>query len=316
MPDGIKAVKEYAKDYILKNTGLKVLALLITAVLWLSVASRLSEITFPSVPIEIGNPTPGLTISKIDQATVKVFLRGPKDVIDTLRTSDLSVVADLQNVEPGVRLIPLKIDVNRLPPSIDEESIDIEPRNIRVTVEPLVERELPILPRLAGDLPPGFETYNWSLSRTSIPDVAAASYLEEIKHVSTETVNITGRTEPFSQQVAIDTGTPNLMTVEDNPKVMLSVIIGETRKERVFEKVPVTLANAPPHMQLVGKTVRLTLLGPKSLIDAITLEDIQVHVEPAGPEDSAGEMKPQVRFPAYGDRITVVGVEPSTIRVK
>src|SRR5829696_1572062 len=121
MPDGIKAVKEYSKDYILKNTGLKVLALLITAVLWLSVASRLSQITFPSVPIDFTNPSPGLAISKVDQTAAKVFLSGPKDVIDSLRSSDLGVVADLQNIEPGFRVIPLKIDLSRLPPSIDEE---------------------------------------------------------------------------------------------------------------------------------------------------------------------------------------------------
>ena len=33
----LKVLKEYAKDYVLENTGLKVLALLITAVIWLSV---------------------------------------------------------------------------------------------------------------------------------------------------------------------------------------------------------------------------------------------------------------------------------------
>ena len=316
MPDGIKAVKEYAKDYILKNTGLKVLALLITAVLWLSVASRLSDITFPSVQIQVTNPSPGLEISKMDQATAKVFLRGPKDVIDSLRTSDLGVFADLQNVEPGVRLIPLKIDVSRLPPSIDEQSIDIEPRNIRVTVERLVEKEVSITPRLAGDLPPGYESYSWSLSRMSIPVVAAASNMEGINQVSTETVNITGRTESFSQEVAIDTGTPNVRTVEENPKVMLTVVIGEIRKERVFDKVPVTIVNAHGHLQLVDKTVRLTLRGPSSLMDAITMEDIQVYVDPAGPIEKAGELKPQVRFPAHGNRVAVEGIEPSIIRVK
>src|SRR5262245_54234065 len=189
MPEGVKIVKEFAKDYFLKNTGLKFLALLITAVLWLSVASRLSQVIFPSVPIELINLPPSLAISKFDQASAKVFLRGPKDVIDALRSSDLAVVADLQNVEPGVRVIPLKIDVNRLPPSIDEQSIDIEPRNIRMTVEPLVKSELPISPRLAGELPPGYEMYGWTLSQNSIAIVAAASNVQEVHQVSTETVN-------------------------------------------------------------------------------------------------------------------------------
>jgi hypothetical protein len=39
MNDYLKALKEYARPRA-ENTGLKVLALLITAVLWLSIASR------------------------------------------------------------------------------------------------------------------------------------------------------------------------------------------------------------------------------------------------------------------------------------
>src|SRR5215468_4537534 len=134
---GWDALKEYARDYILENTGLKVLALFITAVLWLSVAARFSQTTFNPVPIEFSNLSPELTLSKYDIVSTKVFLRGPKDVIDSLRSSDLAVVADLQNVEPGVRVIPLKLDAQRLPPSIDGQNIDIEPRSIRVTIDRL-----------------------------------------------------------------------------------------------------------------------------------------------------------------------------------
>ena len=47
----LTAIREYLKDYILENTGLKVLALLITAVLWLSVASRpVQQVTLRNVP--------------------------------------------------------------------------------------------------------------------------------------------------------------------------------------------------------------------------------------------------------------------------
>ena len=316
MPDGIKAFKDYAKDYILKNTGLKVLALLITAVLWLSVASRLSQVTFPAVPIELINPSEGLAISKIDQSSAKVYLRGPKDVIDSLRSSDLAIIGDLQNVEPGVRLIPLKIDVNRLPPSIDEQSIDIDPRSIRVTVEPLVEKELPIAPRLAGEVPQGYEVYGWILSQKNIAVVAAESNIQTITQVSTETVNIADRTETFSQQVAVDTGSPNIWTPEVSPKVMLTVNIGETRKERVFDKLPVTLINAPASTQLLTKTVRVSVLGAHSLIDALTAEEIHVVADFTNSTGKPGEIKPQVTLPAFGDRLVVKSVEPESIRVK
>lgn len=316
MPDGFKLFKEYAKDYILKNTGLKILALLITAVLWLSVASRLGQVIFPSVPIEISDIPEGLTISDFDQAYAKVFLRGPKDVIDSLRLSDLAVLADLRGVEPGVRVIPLTIDLNRLPPSIDEQSIDIEPRNIRITVEPQMVKELEIVPRLAGVLPQGYEMYGWSLSRRTVAVQAAASHLTAVQQVSTETVNISDRTESFSQQVAIDTGSPNIATVEDNPKVMLTMTIGETRKERVFERLPVTLINAPAGVQSLTQTARVTLFGGHSLIDALTPEQVQIIADYQATDAASGELRAQVKLAVHGDKISVRSVEPQVIRVR
>src|SRR2546421_3757711 len=89
------ALKEYAKDYILENTGLKVLALLITGVLWLSVASRpVSQVTLKDVPIEFHNlpDSSNLIVSKYDTLSARVYVEGPRDVVDSLQPSAVSVV--------------------------------------------------------------------------------------------------------------------------------------------------------------------------------------------------------------------------------
>jgi YbbR domain-containing protein len=113
----LDTVKDYGRDYMLENTGLKFLALLITGVLWLSVASRpISEITMYNIPIEFKVPeSPPLTVSKYDAPSLmRVTLRGPRDVLDTLRLSDLTAFADLHQVEPGVRVVTLQVDQSRL----------------------------------------------------------------------------------------------------------------------------------------------------------------------------------------------------------
>ncbi len=115
--------KEYARDYILENTGLKVLALLITAVMWLSVASRpVSQIAFSEIHIEFTNISqPNLTISESDPASARVYIEGPRDVIDSLRPSEVHVIADMADVAPGVRVIPLRVNTNLLPPTLKSE---------------------------------------------------------------------------------------------------------------------------------------------------------------------------------------------------
>jgi YbbR domain-containing protein len=316
MSYGLNAVKEYARDYVLENTGLKVLALFMTAVLWLSVASRWSQMTLNPVPIEFINQSPDLALSKYETLSAKVFLRGPKDVVDTLRSSELAVVADLQNVEPGVRVIPLKVDTDRLPPSIDAQNIEISPRTVRVTLERLIEAELPIQPRFEGEAPPGYEVYSWSIAPQNIKVTAAASHIKDITYVLTETVNLTGKTATFSDFVAVDTGSQFVSTTEDSPKVMLTVNIGEMRKERVFDKVPVTLLNAPQSAQLSVRFVQVTISGPKAIIDSLTPDEMGIIVDYAARDEQTGEAKPEVRFLGNSDKLSVKAIAPGSIKIK
>jgi YbbR domain-containing protein len=313
---GLRALKEYSKDYILQNTGLKILALLITSVLWLSVASRLSQVTLNPVPIEFANLSNDLTLSKYDTLSVKIFLRGPKDVIDALRSSDLAVVADLQGVEPGVRVIPLRIDEKRLPSSIDAQSVDVEPRNIRVTIERVVEAELPVKPRIEGEVPQGYEIYHVAITPERIKVSAPASHIKDVTNVSTESVNVAGKTETFTQQVAIDTGSGNVNTIEDSQKVMLTVVIGEARKERLIDKIPVTYMNVPQGILPQVKFAKAVVTGPPSIIDSLTTADIEVVADFAASKEASGELKLMVRFLTFADRLTLRSVEPATIRLK
>ncbi len=316
MSYGLNALKEYARDYVLENTGLKVLALFMTAVLWLSVASRWSQMTLNPVPIEFVNQSPELSLSKYDTLSAKVYLRGPKDVVDTLRSSELAVIADLQNVEPGVRVIPLKVDSDRLPPSIDAQNIEISPRSVRVTLERLVEAELVVQPRFEGEVPQGYEIYSWNITPASIKVTAAASHIKDISNVLTETVNLAGKTAPFSELVAVDTGSQFVSTTEDSPKVMLTVNIGETRKERVFDKLPVNLINAPVNAQPTARFIKVTVTGAKQIIEALTPDELDVVADYASRDVKTGEVKPEVRFLTGSDKLAVKLLEPGSIKIK
>jgi YbbR domain-containing protein len=318
--DWLNPVKEYARDYVLENTGLKFLALLVTAVLWLSVASRpVSEITMYNVPIEFKNipDSPPLTVSKYDapSLTARVYIRGPRDVLDTLRLGDLTAYADLYNVEPGVRVITLQVDSVRLPASLVARVV--EPRSIRVTVEPMVEREVPVLPRLDGEPASGFEVVSKNIAPSTVRITGAASQVQDIKEVSTETVSLTGRTSTFSEWVTVDIGNPNVnLKDEASRKVMLTVNIGESRRERVIDRVPIIVDGAPAGRKADPLHVSVTVSGPVSAIDAITLEDITVSVD-ASEAGRIRRLTPVVTLsPAYSDKVLVRSVEPKTVSVR
>ena len=97
----LTAIREYLKDYFLENTGLKVLALLITAVIWLSVASRpVAQVALRNVPILFLNlsASPLLEVTDTDVPSAQVYLEGPRDIVDSIRPNEVTVIADMTGV--------------------------------------------------------------------------------------------------------------------------------------------------------------------------------------------------------------------------
>jgi YbbR domain-containing protein len=314
----LEAIKEYARDYVLENTGLKVLALLITGVLWLSVASRpVSRVTLRDVPIEFRNwKEKSLTVSKADALVAQVLVEGPRDAIDTLRSGEVTVVADMTDVEAGVRVIRLKLDANRLPANVI--SRDIEPRSIGVTVERVIEKEVPVIPNFEGQLPPGYEIIRWGITPERVRVSGAESQIRDVTELSTETVVLTGKTESFSGPVAIYKGALNLNIIDEGrTDVMLIVNVGEVRKERVLDRVPVGVIEGPARRVPVPRFVKVTLFGATSAVDAMTAADVDVAVEYDQPPTRPGLFTPKVTLsPVFAELVTVRSVEPALVRVK
>lgn len=318
MSQNLKSLKEYGRDYVLENTGLKVLALLITGVLWLSVASRpVSQVALNAVPIEFYNlsASPNLTVSKYDTLAARVYLEGPRDVLDSLRAGQFSVTADMLNVEPGVRVIPLSIDPSRLPASVKVK--EIEPRSIRVTVERVIEKEVPIIPRFEGEPKSGYEVTDWQIKPDTVKIGGAESQVRDITEVSTESIRLADRTEPFSEQVAIDIGSPNLTISDDggrNGKVMLTVNVGEVSKERVIDNIPVTLNGAPPQARVNPRMVRVTVYGARSAVDEITAADIRIAIDY---QRGSSAFTPTITLaPGFADRVVIKSIEPQKVSVR
>jgi YbbR domain-containing protein len=312
----LSVLREYAKDYFLENTGLKFLALFITAVLWLSVASRpVSQVTLRDVPIEFRNLSedPLLTVSESEAMTVRVYLEGPRDVLDTVRAGDVTVSADLRGVEPGSRVKELSVDTSSLPPNVTMTGV--EPRKIRFTVERVVvSGDLPVQPLLAGEPPGGF-TYTWDTIPKTVRVVGPESQVAKIEKVFTETVSLAGRTESFSKRVAVDIGVPNLNLSDDSSRsVELTVVIG---KERVFERVPVAIFPALPNKEPVPRFIKVVVFGEGAAIDSMTADDVSVAIDYQDQPAASTRFTPRVTIsPHYAGRVTVRSFEPETLSVR
>src|SRR6185295_2989079 len=115
------------------------------------------------------------------------------------------------------------------------------------TVERDIEKEVPIKPRFDGQPPDGFELIRWQIMPQMVRVSGAESQIRDVVELSTETVSLAHKTESFTNPIAIYKGALNLHIIDEGRNdVLLSVTIGEVRKERVLDRVPVVLFGAPP----------------------------------------------------------------------
>jgi YbbR domain-containing protein len=221
----------------------------------------------------------------------------------------------MSDVEPGFRVIPLKVEANKNGLPANVKVTGIEPGTVRVTIERTIEREVPITPRWEGEPPPGSEVVDWQITPALVKIVGAESQMRDITGVSTETVRLTDKTGTFSEQVAIDIGSPNLNLSEDSPrKVMLVVNVAEVRKERVIEDIPVAVFGAPMALRAIPRLVKVTVYGPRSTISEVTAADVSVGVEF---QKGLRTFTPRVTLsPGFADRVVVRSVEPKTVTVR
>lgn len=193
----------------MKNLGLKFLALFLACVVWFLVSAPRRE-----TPIQrnmtaslslVGMPAHLVITSEI-QNSVGVRVRGRMSDLRALASQALEASADLNRVRAGsveITILPQHINVPQ-----DVEVVSISPNKIRLQIEELRQRAVPIRPFLVGDPPAGYligeATSNPTLALISGP----GSQVLKLSEVATERIIMTGRTATFVQNVAVVSDSP------------------------------------------------------------------------------------------------------------
>lgn len=132
-----------------------VLAILLALTVWIVATQEVNPVEqaeFASpIPIELSGLSSDLTITNNPVETATVELRAPRSTMRSLSAEDFTITADLSALGPGTHEVPLKVSI-----AGQAVVVAVRPSRIRVDIEELAERELPIQLRLEGQLPVGY----------------------------------------------------------------------------------------------------------------------------------------------------------------
>jgi YbbR domain-containing protein len=268
--------KIFLEDWLLKLT-----ALLITFALWygVSVSSKKGTATLDAqLSFRVSDDT---VLTNASRQEVRISVAGNDRLIgDLYGRNDLRVTADLTQTDPGDRILqltPQSVSTN-LPSGIKLE--DIQPSRIAVTLETLVQKDLPVEAAISGEPAGGYEVYSATVAPARTRVSGPESFMDTLYSVPTGAVDISGaKSDVIARQVAISIN--NARVTLSNTVVDVTVSIGEKRVERMFA------------FTASGKRVTATLYGPRSVISKLKAADMKVDIV----KGDSGNDLPQLTLP-------------------
>ncbi|HLM00601.1 MAG TPA: CdaR family protein, partial [Pyrinomonadaceae bacterium] len=218
----------------LEDWGTKLIALGITAALWLGVTGlqKPTSRRLNSVPLVL-NFSSEMESTNSPLKEVDIVVTGDKTKISRLRSEDLVVSIDLTDVTAGertIQLTPENINVD-LPSGL--KSDEIQPGKIAVKLERVEEREIAVKPETEGAVADGYEIYAQTVLPARVRVRGPESFVKSLDSISTEKITLDNHNQDFTKrQVGLNVVNPKITLLDTIVDVTLR--IGEKRTERLF----------------------------------------------------------------------------------
>jgi len=222
---------QWAKDW-----GFKALALLFAMLMWYFVVGEDKVDMTVYVPIEITNLPQDLIIANQYKKRLEVTVSGPRGLVRTITNQHINRSIDLANAKPGTQIFQNKPANIKFPRGINIQRI--QPANVTLTIDKLLERELPISAVITGEPAVGFRVITVSAKPSSISLKAPAETLKSTDFLPTKPVDLTGITGSFSKQVALDV-IPEIEELVGESIITVNVTVQEKMIPREFVGIPI-----------------------------------------------------------------------------
>jgi hypothetical protein len=214
------------RRFFFRNLGLKLLALAIALLAWFALSGqrreRISERSY-RIPLSLVNVPPQTMVASPLPGGVEVRVRGPFTALRQLQPERLEAVIDLLSGRPGERVHRFAPEDINVPPEV--EVLAISPGEVRVVLDRIAERLLPVVPALTGDTAAGVQVIDVTVEPRIARVVGPATSIEKMTGVSTEPVSLANRSATFS---ATTTALPNVpgVRVREGQVVHVTVRMG------------------------------------------------------------------------------------------
>lgn len=205
----MKRAITHTKVWLTNNVGMKIMAVLIAAVVWLAIVNindPEKSIIIYNVPIKMTNEEAvteqGMVYEVTSPAYVNITISGKRSIVSGLSSDDFVATASLEELSK-VNAVPVEVTAKKNNISRNVSIIKQSAQTITVNIEKLEKRPFNIQVELAGHTARGYITGNYSSSKNTVNITAPVSVLDRIDKVAA-VCNLDGSSSDITQACTIE----------------------------------------------------------------------------------------------------------------
>ncbi len=288
-----------------KNWVLKCISLALSVLLWYFVVGEEQVDMNVLVPLEILNLPSDLIISNQYKKDIEVSVRGSRSIIQDLRNRNITRPVDLSDAKPGT--IVIRNDENSIPFPSGVKIQRLQPTNITLLLDKLVQKDFPIVPVTEGEVAPGYVLKKIYLTPDHLVISGPKTILDQEASLSTYLINLDGLDRSTTLQIHLNLQ-PEFLDLIGETVVTAKLKVHDKMEERTVENIPINVREAGVPVTVQPDSVTITASIPQNLI-----RDTPELVMLLRASVSAKDLRSPRRLPVTVSGVNVPGHDPIKI---
>lgn len=265
--------------FVTRNWKLKLAALGLAVLLWITVTADQLAVQWMMVPVEVELRDPNHRMVQGPRpAEVQVRISGPRREFWDLGMNRPQLRLVLTDVQEGSHQFPLDPQQVQIPRRVARglTPIDVSPSRVTLTFEQIATAAVPVQVEVGSQPNEEYALVDTlQVQPATVTVTGAGRLVTAVAAVRTEPVDLATEAGPFERRVAIDTA--GLAGLEVTPLEVLVVGRVERAVQQVLPDVPV---QAPPGVLVVPGAVDVRVWGAESVLRTISADALRVVVPP------------------------------------
>ena len=297
-----------------RHLGLKVVAIALATLMWLTVAGEHMVERSLRVPLAVRNLGGDLEIVGDLPDTVDVRIRGSSALLSHLDPGDVVAMLDLTTARPGSRLFHLRADEVRVPYGV--AVAQVMPPTLSLELEKSAIRTIPIVPAIDGDPAAGFVVGRISSEPSTVQVIGPESHVRQVAEATTEPIEIDGKRERVRDVVTVGVADSSVRLVQpQNATVVVEITLAPVEQD--ISGVPVQVRNLGGRLRakVTPLVTRVSMSGQREALSSLRPDKIDAFVDLAGLGPGRYNLRVQVDpLEDFGVRTVTPSVVEVTIR--